>query len=197
MKEFTRLTAVLCVISLVAGLLLAFVNRLTAEPIAQARRAAKLEAIAAVLPSYDNRPDETVCTVSESGQPWAFYIATQEGRYVGCAVESVSSKGYGGNIGVMVGVRADNTLGSIRILEHKETPGLGSNISQPSFLSHFKGRDLAETVWRVTKDKGDIDAVTAATISSRAVLEAVQQAVDVYLAHESDIRGTVAGGSNP
>ena len=195
MKETARLVLVLTVICLLSGLLLAWVNNLTAEPIKQAERVEKMRAIRKVLPEYDNQPDTTVYTTTVSGRTWTFYVARRKGQFAGAAFETVSSKGYGGDISVMVGVNAVGNVQGIEILKQKETPGLGARIDDDDFKSQFTDRSISDTIWAVTKDRGSIDEITSATISSRAVLEAVKAGLDIYLKHASEIMSVAAGES--
>jgi len=188
MKEMLRLVFVLTAICVAAGLLLAWVNELTAEPIAEAQRAERIKAIRAVLPAYDNEPDTDTYTAEEDGRPWMFYIGRTQGRFTGAAFETSSDKGYSGTITVMAGVNADGRVHAIRILSHKETPGLGAKIHEPEFTRQFAGRDLRSTGWAVRKDGGEIDQITAATISSRAVVQAVHRGLQVYTKFEKEIR---------
>ena len=193
MKETLRLVLVLTVICVIAGVLLAWVNNLTAGPIAEAERAERVQAINKVLPAYDNTPDGNTFQVEEAGRKWTFYVARLTEQFVGAAFSSTSRKGYGGDITVMVGVNAAGKVQAIEILKQKETPGLGAKIGDKGFKALFSGRDIRGTNWAVRKDRGDIDQITAATISSRAVVEAVKTGLDVYLNNEKAIRAT--GGS--
>jgi electron transport complex protein RnfG len=188
MKDSLRLVLVLTVICVAAGALLAWINQVTQAPIASAAREEKVAAIKKVLPACDNSPDADSVTVKSGGRDWTFYVARQSGRYVGAAFEATTAAGYGGTIRVMVGIAADGTSQGLEVLEHKETPGLGAKITEPAFKNQFKGRDLVKTTWGVRKDQGDIDEITAATISSRAVVEAVKEGLDVYLEHKDTIR---------
>lgn len=188
MKNILRLTLTLTVICVVAGGLLASVDRLTRDPIAAALRAEKSAALATVLPECDNTPDTDTVVVSADNVDWTFYIARRAGETVGAAYVTSSSAGYGGNISLMVGLTATGTVHAIAILEQKETPGLGAKISEPDFRDQFKGRSIADTNWAVKKDQGDIDQITAATISSRAVVQAIKTGLDVYRTHEEVIR---------
>jgi len=198
MKETARLVVSLTVICVVAGLLLAWVNDLTAGPIASAAREEKLAAIRAVLPPFDNEPDTDTVTVTQNKQEWVFYLARKGGAFAGAAFETRSSEGYGGTIRLMVGVTADGKVKAIQILEHKETPGLGAKISTAEFRGQFANKDIKKTKWAVKKDGGDIDAITAATISSRAVTQAVKEGLDVYVKHEKEVGGgEEAGGEHP
>ena len=88
----------------------------------------------------------------------------------------------------MVGLTADNAVNAIEILDQNETPGLGAKIDSDEFKGGFAGRGIADTKWLVTRDKGDIEGITAATISSRAVIQAVKQGLDAYREHEATIR---------
>ena len=186
MKETFRLIATLTVICVVAGTLLAWVNGMTYDPIQRALREEKLAALRSVLPAYDNEPDQDVVTVSEE---WKFYVGRKDGAFAGAAVEASTTKGYGGTIRIMVGLGADGKLRGIEVLEHKETPGLGAKIADDSFRGQFADRDIAGTTWAVKKDGGDIDQITAATISSRAVTDAVKAGLKVYRENENAIRG--------
>ena len=99
-----------------------------------------------------------------------------------------SPKGYGGTIRLLVGVNAAGTVQGLAVLEQKETPGLGAKIKDDGFRGQFKGLRIIDTRWKVRKDGGDVDEITAATISSRAVVEAVARGLDVYRRHEATIQ---------
>lgn len=184
MKDAFKLTGVLTTICVVAGVLLAWVNDLTYEPIQRAAEAARAEAIKTVLPAIDNIPTQDSVELECEGSTWIFYVGRREGRYIGTAFEVASEKGYGGTIRIMVGATADGKLQAIKILDQKETPGLGAKIDKPAFGDLFRGLDLNSTKWAVRKDGGDIDQITAATISSRAVVSAIEEGIQVYLANK-------------
>ena len=191
MKQFRQLVImvlILTAICAVSGILLAVVSRLTQDPIRKAALQEKMAAIQSVLPACDNDPTQDAVTLNLEGETRTFYVATQAGRYVGAAFEVASSKGYGGDIRLMVGITADGLVHGIEILSQKETPGLGARIADDDFKQRFAGRSARDTTWAVGKDGGDIDAITAATISSRAVVGAVREGIDVYMQHESEIR---------
>jgi electron transport complex protein RnfG len=190
MKATLKLILTLTVICAVAGVLLAMTYAVTLKPVREARTAERLAALSTVLPEYDNNPDTAVCDVEQDGIPWRFHVARNHGVYAGTAFETRSVKGYGGDIVLMVGVDADGKVHGIEILEQKETPGLGAKIKDDAFKQGFAGRPVKRTAWRVRKDQGDIDQITAATISSRAVVEAVGSGLAVYAAHEDAIRAT-------
>jgi len=186
-KETLSLILTLTVICLVAGLLLAFANDLTKERIAEALEKERTEAIMKALPPCDNNPVEETKTVTENDKEWTFFIGRLKDTFSGVAFETSTSKGFGGEIKLMVGVTAEDKINNIIILGHKETPGLGAKISSDEFRNGFSGKDIVKTNWKVKKDGGDIDAITAATISSRAVTEAVKTGLDVYIKNRETI----------
>lgn len=190
MKETLKLVGVLFLICLVAGVLLAAVNMVTEEPIAAAAHAEKMAAITTVLPDCDNDPNADAVQIEHDGRIWTFYVARMKGSFAGAAFEARSARGYGGEIVVMVGADADNRIQAIEILKQKETPGLGARIENPDFKGRFSNLAIRDTRWKVRKDNGDIDQITAATISSRAVVEAIGRSVQVYLANKDAIAGS-------
>jgi Na+-translocating ferredoxin:NAD+ oxidoreductase subunit G len=105
-----------------------------------------------------------------------FFVAKQDGKIVAVAVEGRSKNGYGGDVVLMVGMSADGKLINYEILTATETPGLGTKIAGDLFKAPLKGRPL-DASWIVKKDGGQVDAVTAATISSRAALECIRDAI--------------------
>lgn len=191
MKDTIKLIVVLTIICSVAGLMLAAVNKVTKGPIAAAARTEKLDAMKKVLPEeFNNEPDKDVHILSENGKEWEFFIARKDGKFAGAAFVVSSDKGYGGKISVMVGVDLYEELHAIAILKQLETPGLGAKIEELEFRNGFPGRSLSETKWAVKKDGGDIDQITAATISSRAVVDAIAEGVNVYLANMKEIQSS-------
>jgi electron transport complex protein RnfG len=190
MKEIVRLMVVLTLISTAAGVVLAYTNKVTRDPIQKARSKETVEALALVLPPFDNQPSACTNVIAAQGRNWTFYVARLNGRYAGAAFESISPKGYGGEIKLMVGVTADGVVKDVRILSQQETPGLGTKVTEKPFRSQLANKPVAGTVWKVRKDGGPFDAVTGATISSRAVLEAIQSGLDVYREHQAAIAAT-------
>ena len=165
-KEFIRLSGMLCLITLVAALLLAGVNSLTEERIAQASEKASQEAMQAIIPEATEFEP-----LSDS-----VYEAKNAGKTIGFAV-SVAPRGFGGAISMMVGISADGTVYGIEILENSETPGLGAKAAGEDFKNQFKGKDADLSVVKTpTNSSAEIQAITGATITSRAVAEGVKTA---------------------
>ncbi len=185
MKDTLRLVIALTTICVVAAFALAMVYDVTKAPIAESLRKEKLAAIEAVLPEHDNQPDKEVQSIvlgkDKKGreQRLDFYIAKKEEQWVGTAFTS-SAKGFGGKIVLMLGLSPDNNLVKVKVLQHKETPGLGAKIEREAFISQCVGKSLKSGKLKVTKDGGDIDAITGATISSRAVCDAVNNGLLDY-----------------
>ncbi len=192
MNDTFKMVLVLTVISVLAGGILATVNNVTKEPIAKALREEKMRAMRVVLPEYDNDPMSCTNVVTEDGRKWVFYVARKDGKFAGAAFEASSDQGYSGTIQIMVGVKPDNTIKGLEIIQHAETPGLGARIAEPSFRDQFNGRDIEKTTWKVKKDGGDIDAITGATISPRAVLDALRAGLSVYIKNKDKITATGA-----
>ena len=156
---------------------LGFVYELTKEPIALSVLNKKLNAIREVVPEFTNNPnDEMLRLPTGEGDSLDIYPAKNNGEVVGYAVNSYTPKGFSGNISLMAGFKPDGTIIGISVLEHKETPGLGTKMTEPEFKEQFTGQNPAEFVLKVKKDGGQVDAITAATISSRAFCDAIQRA---------------------
>ncbi|MCD6527271.1 MAG: RnfABCDGE type electron transport complex subunit G [Desulfuromonas sp.] len=193
MKEFNRLVITLTLIAAGAGMLLSLVESVTREPIAMQRSLQQLKALSAVLPEFDNSPDTDVVLLEvgkdKKGHPVqrTFFRARQGEQLVGIAFKVTAADGYSGNIEVMVGLDTHEHIVGIEILAHAETPGLGSKISESWFKDLFRERSLDNTDWRVKKDGGEIDQITGATISPRAIVSTVKSGLDFFHQHRQQI----------
>jgi electron transport complex protein RnfG len=181
-STFINMVTTLFLVTLVASTALAYVYELTREPIEMARLAKKLKAIDAVVPEYDNQPVDDMYKVAagDGMDSLEFYPAKKDGKIVGTAIRTYTNTGYNGLIVLMVGITPDEIVKDVSVVQHKETPGLGTKMAESQFKDQFKNLDPFEVDIRVEKDGGDIDAITAATISSRAFSEATQLAIDTY-----------------
>ena len=168
------------VISIVSGGVLGVVYNATKEPIAAAETAKKTEAIKNVLPEFNELKETKIKSELEDVEI-PFYLAYDaNNNFIGAAVETFTSKGFSGNISLMVGILKDGTVNNISVLQHAETPGLGSKMSEPSFKDQFNNKNANSFNFKVKKDGGDVDAITAATISSRAFCDAVNRALVTF-----------------
>lgn len=175
----------LTLICVCAGAILAGVNMYTTGPIAASKAAALQNAIKEVVPGFDNNPTEQAYKgITSEGDSLIIYPATKDGKFIGVAVESNTKKGFSGEIRVIVGFDTEGKLLNYSILQHAETPGLGSKMQEWFRTERNKqnilGRALSGGNLTVSKDGGDIDAITAATISSRAFLDAINRAYSAY-----------------
>lgn len=181
MKGTGRLVITLTVICTIAAVLLSYVHTLTLKPIAAQKRLEKIHALKKVLPAYNNHPDrDTVKIELKNGPPIEVNLAKKDGKIVAVAFRMVSHKGYGGDIEILMGVDTSGKITGVEILSMSETPGLGARIIEPAFKHQFKGKTLKNTKWAVKKDGGDIDQITGATISPRAVTEAIHRGLEVF-----------------
>lgn len=177
-----NMIVVLGLITLIAAAAVAGVYQLTKEPIAAAKQAKTNAAIADVMPGFDNDPTTEAITQTIEGKSVKIYPAKQGDALLGYAIETFTKQGFGGEIKLMVGILADGTIKSISVLEQKETPGLGDKISKDksNFSLQFDGKTPETFKISVKKDGGDVDAITASTISSRAFCDAVNRAFDIF-----------------
>jgi electron transport complex protein RnfG len=186
-------------ICLVCSALLGLVNHVTAEPIAVANLAKTNNAIKAVTPEFDNVPSEEVMKVEVDGKEYTVYPATYQGKIMGYAIQ-VKPTGFGGTIDMLVGFDAETgKIYNTSVISHSETPGLGAKISETgagSFRAQFDGMDPAKTKLMVKKDGGDVDAITASTITSRAFTSGVAEAYKVYLTIKGEDASDVVTGAS-
>jgi len=183
-STFISMTTSLLVITLVAGFSLGFVNDLTVGPIAKAKLEKKVNLLKLVLPDFDNNPADDIQLIksAKAKDSIEVYPAYLDNEFVGAAVMGTTDKGFSGLIKIMVGFTPKGAIINIAVLEQKETPGLGTKIKSETFLKQFKGLNLSSYKLKVKKDGGEIDAITGATISSRAFCEATQIAYDMFTA---------------
>lgn len=162
-------------ITVIAGAILAAVNISTEKPIAEGAERARNEAIAAILPQFDHL-EQTIATDAD-GDSLTVYVATLEGTGSGVAVETFSNNGFGGHISIIAGFDNDGHLCGYRVLQHAETPGLGANMDK-WFMADGTSHNIIGTdaPLAVKADGGDVDAITGATITSRAFLQAINRA---------------------
>lgn len=172
----------LSIVCLVSSTLLGGAYALTKEPIKAANIAKVNSSISGVVPAFDNDPSKEIFTKELNGKRFNVYPAKKGGKIVGYAVESSTSAGFGGRIMLMVGFNTDGTIFNTSVLSHSETPGLGDKMveGKSNFSVQFKGKNPADFKLAVKKDGGDVDAITASTITSRAFCDALVTAYKVF-----------------
>jgi electron transport complex protein RnfG len=181
-STFTNMILTLFLVTLLSSATLGFVYELTREPIESALLYKTTMAFNIVLPEFDNKPLDEMYRVAYKKDTFNFYPAVKNNEIKGIAVET-SSLGYGGEIRLIVGFLPDGTINEVAVLENKETAGLGDKIlkSKSDWSVQFEGRNPKDFKLSVTKDGGDVDAITASTITSRAYCEALQKAYDALM----------------
>lgn len=181
------------VITIIASALLAWANSVTAEPIEQAAKQTRVDAIKDVLPAFDNDPLAQAVEVNLLGEPNAPFIvypAYEGDTFVGAAVEGYTMNGFSGEVKVMYGFNAEGVVSGYQVLSHAETPGLGAKMNEWFRMEEGNrsviGKDPAVVNMTVAKDGGAIDAITAATISSRAFLGALRDCYQAFVTYKND-----------
>ena len=169
-----NMVVVLFTITLIASAGVGAVNMITEEPIAAAKAAATQAALGQVLPAFEATEAEEL-TIDE--MPIKVHTAKSGEAIVGYAVETMTKSGFSGVVKLMVGFLPDGTINNVNVLQQAETPGLGTKMCDEGnpLLAGVKGQQATGT-FKVKKDGGEVDALTAATISSRAYLDAVNRA---------------------
>ncbi len=176
-STFKNMVLSLTLISVVASACLGFVYELTKKPIELSNLNKKLNAIREVVPEFTNNPNDDMFRLpTGEGDSLEIYPAKKDSTIIGYAVNTYTNNGFSGNISLMAGFKPDGTIINISVLEQKETPGLGTKMTEPEFKDQFNNKNPADFELKVIKDRGTVDAITAATISSRAFCDAVSRA---------------------
>lgn len=187
----TKGSVVLATAIFIALLALMLVNRATESRIDVARQKMLLENLSAVLPDgpFDQNPIESMIEhqVSQLGgdHPVKLYTAYRNKQAVAAVLELLAPDGYSGNITMLLGLHADGNIIALRVTEHKETPGLGDRIEyrKSNWITQFDGQSLTATEphdWQTQQAGGQYDALTGATITSRAIVRSVYQALQWF-----------------
>jgi len=180
-SSFRNMTICLFAICIVCSGLLAGVYALTKAPIDAAAKAKNEAAIKEVLPESAVTIEEER-TVDFEGASYAYNLAYDaQGNTVGCAI-NVAPVGFGGPIAIKVGFDVNGVICNTKVLSQAETPGLGAKCVEPAFSDQFRGFNPAEKKLAVKKDGGDVDAITASTITSRAYADGLLLATKVFQA---------------
>ena len=181
----------LVTITVAAGALLGWIYSITKEPIALQAAEQQKAAIAEVAPPFTNDPEQDKWEKTIDGNIFTVYPAINDGKLVGAAVKGKSMNGFAGEIVVMCGFDADGAVTNYRVLQQAETPGLGTKMEDwfrdPTAARSVIGKNPAETKFYVSKDAGgEIDGITAATISSRAFLETLRNAFEAFREYKTN-----------
>lgn len=206
-RSMLRAAGILAGFAVFGALLVAVTWDSTEERIAANERAFLLRSLADVLPDdgYDNAVHEDVVTVTDAAllgtsAPLSVYRARLRNRPVALVLTPVAPGGYSGPIKLLVGVLADGTVSGVRVVAHRETPGLGDKIEleRDDWILDFDGRRIGQPPrerWAVRRDDGAFDQFTGATITARAVVTAVRDALLYFEAHRDELFAAPAGAT--
>ncbi|MEG1555862.1 MAG: RnfABCDGE type electron transport complex subunit G [Bacteroidales bacterium] len=183
-KESTlwQLVITLTLISCIAGISLATVYSVTKSPIDKAQSQKKNDAMQQVLPNFKGKITEYKCEMEAGKDSVIVNMAYQGSTLFGAAVQTYTDIAFSGRFDIMVGFDAEGNILGTEVLKANETPGLGDKINKKKsdFAAQFMGKNPANYTLKVKKDGGEVDAITAATISSRAFCDAVDRAYKAY-----------------
>ncbi|WIV10576.1 RnfABCDGE type electron transport complex subunit G [Proteiniborus sp. MB09-C3] len=186
MREIVKLGLILFLITAIAAALLAFANDATSELIAQVQEQESNKARQEVLPSAENfvplDENEFNKIIAENNRIKEIYIGKNSAdELVGYTVKTTAS-GYGGNIEIITGISEDGKVTGMKVVSHSETPGLGANSTKPEFQDQFVGKSVSSniSVVKSAPNDSDIQAISGATITSKAVSSGVNMAIDVF-----------------
>ena len=185
-SSFYTMISTLLIISIIAGASLGLVNKITEGPKAKAKLERKIKALKLVLPEFTNNPVEDLVLVKSeyAKDSVEIYPALNQDEKVGMAIIGSTKKGFSGLIKLMIGFKQNGTIKNIVVLEQKETPGLGTKMKDEKYVKQYRDKDPSKFNLKVKKDGGEIDALTGATITSRAYSEAVQMAYGEFVKRE-------------
>jgi electron transport complex protein RnfG len=194
-RNMLKTALIMGIFSLFVTALMALVFEITHIIVAENEEKAKLTLLEQVLPvgSYDNDLLHTVITLDQlesqklgNERMSQVYLARKKGRIENVIVEATAPDGYGGKIRLLIGINRAGTIQAVRVLTHKETPGLGDYIelAKSDWILQFNGKSLQKPtpIWEVKKDGGSFDYVSGATISPRAVVKAVHHTLEFIMA---------------
>lgn len=199
LQNALRTSLVLFLFALIGTAMLAYTFHHTEPIIEKSVQAEKLALINQVLPRelYDN---DLLATYRElpaddllgTRKPSGMWLATKAGQSVGVVLEAIAPEGYNGDIALLIGISADGVLTGVRVAQHKETPGLGDYIqlSKSPWVLQFAGKSYSEdsdSRWKVKKDGGDFDSRAGATITPRAIVKAVREALKYFQLHRDKL----------
>ena len=197
-RSMLKNSLVLGLFAIVTVGLVAVLQQATAGRIANAEREAQVRALSEILPqgSYDNHLLDNSIQLHDpllgSKSPQTAYIALKDGQPSAVILRATAPDGYSGAIHLLIGIHADGRLAGVRVLGHRETPGLGDKIelAKSAWIRSFDGKSLnnpSEDGWAVKKDRGEFDQFAGATITPRAVVKAVHKALQYFDANQEQL----------
>ena len=198
-KHASKTAITLVAFAFLGTAMLAYVFDITRAPIEASEKEARLALFKQILPesTYDNdllKDNVEIVPNEQLGnrQPTVANIAKSNGKTAGVILEAVAHDGYSGDIKLLIAIRADGSISGVRVLAHKETPGLGDyiDITHGNWIKLFNDESVNKTPieqWHVKKDGGKFDYIAGATITPRAVVKAVLKALQFYEANKQTL----------
>ena len=199
LKHASKTALTLIVFALVFTALLVYIFNLTKAPIEQAEAKARLSLFGQIVPpnTHDNDLLKDAITIAPNellGNTQAIIAnrARIKNKPQAVILEAVAHDGYSGDIKLLIGIKYDSSIAGVRVLNHKETPGLGDyiDILKGNWIKLFDGESLtktSESKWQVKKDGGQFDYMAGATITPRAVVKAVHKALQYFEANKQTL----------
>ncbi|MGE3062765.1 MAG: RnfABCDGE type electron transport complex subunit G [bacterium] len=184
MKENIIQVVKLFIVCVLSAAILAWVYGFTKAPIEKSKQSETLDAIRLVVTGMTDEMsiEDTLITLeNDTNKIESFIVRNPDSTVYGYTIKTYTNEGYGGKIIIMVGVNTNFEITGIQPLEFSETPGLGTKMTKSEFKDQFLGKSLDNFRFKVIKDDGDIVAITAATITSRAVGDAVNRGLNALV----------------
>lgn len=201
-KHALKTAGILMAFAIIGTALLAYIFGITKAPIEKSEAEARLALFKQILPpnTYDNALLTQTISIAPNlllgnTAPTVANIATLQSQPAGIILEAIAHDGYSGDIKLLIAIKANGQISGVRVLTHKETPGLGDYIEiiRSQWIRQFDQKSLRNTAskeWRVTKDNGIFDFMAGATITPRAVVKAVQKALEYFEANKHTLFDT-------
>ena len=200
MSNFIKIPLILSLVTMLTAGLLMLSETLTHDRIEQQKTELLLKSLEDLIPIqlHDNNLVESVIEIYEPEllghrKPQTVYLGLQNNQLSVVAIPVTARDGYSGDIDIMVGIKANGEITTVKIIEQHETPGLGDLViaTRSDWLKQFPQKSLSNPQpnrWNVKRDGGEFDQITGATITPRAIVKAIKQALDYYQTHQAEFQ---------
>jgi len=210
-KSMGKNSLLLAVFALITAFILASTDRLTEDRIAESERLAAQKALFEIIPLERHNNDLLLDIQPIPEKYWStlglesggdIHIARFDGQPVAAIIPSITPEGYSGDIAMIVGVNFDGSIAGVRVVEHKETPGLGDKVDvrKSDWILSFNGKSLSNpepSAWNVKKEKGNFDQFTGATITPRAVIHQIAKTIEYFNQDKERLLNELNSSYNP
>ncbi len=210
-QSMSKNSLLLALFALITALILASTDRVTEDRIAESERLAAQKALFEIVPLARHNNDLLVDLQPIPEQYWLalgldnggdVHIARLDDQPVAAIVPSITTDGYSGDIAMIVGINFDGTVAGVRVVDHKETPGLGDKVElrKSDWILSFNGKSLNNpeiSKWNVKKDRGDFDQFTGATITPKAVIHQIAKTLEYFEKDRERLLSALNFSDNP